>query len=295
MTNRPISRVAVIGLGNMGIIVARRAVAAFPTAGHDPVDERRALAAPYGIATPGALAATIAGADAVLFSLPNPAISHATLAACVAAGLPAGTLIIETSTVAAADALAMHQAAARAGLIFLDAAIQSGVEIMLRGESMLLVGAEPAALDRAAPVLNALSPHRMVMGPPGAGAAAKVINNAVAHAVYVVLSEAAAMAGAAGIAIPDLVRLLAPPDAGLMRPLTHRIGERLARRDFTPGMPLDAARKDSVLALAEAQRHGIPLFAIQAAHSAYELATAKGLGREDYAALALLWERWLPR
>ena len=58
-------------------------------------------------------------------------------------------------------------------------------------------------------------------------------------------------------------------------------------------MPLDAARKDSVLALDMAQRDGIPLFAIQGAHTAYELACAQGKGREDYAVLATLWDRWI--
>jgi 3-hydroxyisobutyrate dehydrogenase-like beta-hydroxyacid dehydrogenase len=57
-------------------------------------------------------------------------------------------------------------------------------------------------------------------------------------------------------------------------------------------MPTDAARKDSTLALALAQANGVPLFAIQGAHTAYDLAVTAGLGRQDYAALATLWEQW---
>ena len=60
-------------------------------------------------------------------------------------------------------------------------------------------------------------------------------------------------------------------------------------------MPTEAARKDSVLALRLAQEAGVPLFAIHAAHIPYELAVANGLGREDYAALAKLWEQWTGR
>ena len=101
------------------------------------------------------------------------------------------------------------------------------------------------------------------------------------------------MARANGIATDKFVDMMKGADAGLMRPLTHRIGERVAQRNFAPGMPLDAARKDSVLALEVAQRDGIPLFAIQGAHTAYELACARGLGREDYAALATLWDAWI--
>jgi 3-hydroxyisobutyrate dehydrogenase-like beta-hydroxyacid dehydrogenase len=89
--------------------------------------------------------------------------------------------------------------------------------------------------------------------------------------------------------------LLARPDAGLIRPLTHRIQERLATGDFDGGMPTEAARKDSVLALELAQKHGIPLFAIQAAHVPYEIAVSSGLAREDYVAVARLWEQWTGR
>ena len=99
------------------------------------------------------------------------------------------------------------------------------------------------------------------------------------------------MAGAAGIDVTTFVDLLRGADSGLMRPLTHRIGERLAQRNFAPGMRTDAARKDSVLALDMAQHFGIPLFAIQAAHTAYEQACARGLGAQDYAAVATLWDR----
>jgi 3-hydroxyisobutyrate dehydrogenase-like beta-hydroxyacid dehydrogenase len=57
-------------------------------------------------------------------------------------------------------------------------------------------------------------------------------------------------------------------------------------------MSVSNARKDSVLALETAQDLQVPLFATLAAHSAYEIAEAKGLGDLDYAALAQLWEDW---
>lgn len=283
---------AVIGLGNMGIEVAGRLAQAGPVTGFDLAEPRRALAAARGVPAAATLAEAVSGAAAVVLSLPSPAASRATVAA-LAGLLPAGALVIETSTVTPADIAAMQADCAASGIGFVDAAIQSGVEIMARGGSVLLIGATPETLARARPWLDALSPLQSVMGAAGAGAAAKVINNAVAHAVYVVLAEALAMARANGIATADFVAMMRGADAGLMRPLTHRIGERVAQRNFAPGMPLDAARKDSVLALEVAQRDGIPLFAIQGAHTAYELACARGLGREDYAALAMLWDAWI--
>lgn len=283
---------AVIGLGNMGIEVATRLALSGPVNGFDLSPSRRALAVERGIATGETLAAAVAGCSTVVLSLPTPAASRATVAAVVAL-LPRGALVIETSTVTPADIAHMGGLCAAAGISFIDAAIQSGVEIMARGGSVLLIGGDAAGLAHAQPWLDALSSKQTVMGTAGAGAAAKVINNAVAHAVYVVLAEALAMARANGIPTEKFVDMMKGVDAGLMRPLTHRIGERTAQRNFAHGMPMDAARKDSVLALELAQADGIPLFAIQAAHTVYEMAVAAGMGRDDYAALTTLWDKWI--
>jgi hypothetical protein len=37
----------------------------------------------------------------------------------------------------------------------------------------------------------------------------------------------------------------------------------------------------------------VPLFAIAATHSVYEIAVAEGLGSLDYASMGRLWEKWL--
>jgi 3-hydroxyisobutyrate dehydrogenase-like beta-hydroxyacid dehydrogenase len=211
------------------------------------------------------------------------------------ADLPPGTLIVETSTVNPTDMLRLRDVCSPAGVRVVDGAILSGVAQMAAGRSTLLVGGKAEDLDAAAGVFAALAPRVLRFGDVGTGMAAKVINNAVAHAVMVILVEAGAMAAATGVALHDLANLLADPDAGLLRPLTHRFVERVLRADYEGGMPTEAARKDSTLALALAQTSGVPLFAIQGAHTVYELALADGLGRLDYASIAQLWEGWTNR
>jgi 3-hydroxyisobutyrate dehydrogenase-like beta-hydroxyacid dehydrogenase len=176
-----------------------------------------------------------------------------------------------------------------------DAAVLSGVSQMTDGSSMLLVGGDPADVETVRPVLDAMAARQRHFGALGSGMAAKVLNNAVAHAIMVVLVEAGAMAAATGVRGRDLADLLAAPDAGVSRPLTHRFVERILEGDYEGGMPTDAARKDSSLALELARDARTPLFAIQAAHTVYELAVSEGLGRLDYAAIATLWESWTGR
>ena len=62
--------------------------------------------------------------------------------------------------------------------------------------------------------------------------------------------------------------------------------------NYAGGMSVSNARKDSVLAIATAQELGIPLYAILASHTPYEIAEATGMGNLDYASLATLWEQW---
>ncbi|MBM3223640.1 MAG: NAD(P)-dependent oxidoreductase, partial [Candidatus Tectomicrobia bacterium] len=154
-----------------------------------------------------------------------------------------------------------------------------------------LVGGEPEAVAHAHPVLEGMAESIRHLGPVGTGMGAKVVINAVAHAVMVVLIEAGAMATKLDLPMQTLVDLLRRPD-GLGRPLTHRVQERIMQGNYEGGMSVSNARKDSTLALQTAQELGVPLYAIQASHTPYEIAEALGMGQLDYAALATLWEHW---
>ncbi len=290
MTRQKQDCVGLFGLGNMGDAVASRLATVASVIGYDPDADRRSRAADRHGITSVEDPDLVVG-DAIVLSLPSPTVSRSVVAA-LAHRLEPGSVVIETSTVNPADARAMSEALAAHDIGFVDAAILSGVGLVYQGASTLLIGGDDAVVERVQPLLDAISPSQRRLGPVGAGMATKVINNAVAHAVMVVLAEAGAMAAANGVSGRDLADLLAEPDAGLIRPLTHRYAERILDGDYDGGMPTDAARKDSTLALAMAQTSNVPLFAIQAAHTVYELAMGADLARLDYASIATLWETW---
>src|SRR3954452_15029660 len=285
------TRIGLCGLGQMGLAVATRLATAFDVIAVDVDPARRALAdAIAGVSAVEALT-EVAEQSTIVLSLPAPPIS---LQVCsdLAGMLASGALVIETSTVLRRDTIGCAAVLAPAGVAIVDAAILSGVGQMASGAATLLVGGDDADVARAQPVLDVLGSSTQRFGGLGAGMAAKVVNNAVAHAVMVVLVEGFAMAKSQGLDVGTIAEMLAGPDGGLIRPLTHRMMQRVAHGDFDGGMPLDAARKDSTLALAMAQDGHVPLFATQAAHTVYDLAVARGLGRADYSVLATLWEQW---
>jgi len=284
-------KVAIYGLGNMGYPLAERIGRQFSTQVFDldSAQLKRAQEA-FGaerIASPEMLADT----SIVVLCLPTPAVSLSVLRQ-IAPHLPTGAVVLETSTVNPEHIVAEQAVVESFGIHLVDASIMAGVGQMVAGTASLALGGNLDAIAKAQPVLDAIASKQTNFGPLGAGAAAKVINNAVAHAVMVVVAEAGALATAAGVDSAKLIALLSDAQMGLHRPLTYRYADRIMKGDYDGGMPLDAARKDSVLALQLAQTLGVPLFAIQGSHSVYDMGVAAGYGRDDYAAVAKLWADW---
>lgn len=162
---------------------------------------------------------------------------------------------------------------------------------MAAGKNTFLIGGSDADFAKARDVLEPLAERIHHLGPVGTGSGAKVINNAVMHALMVVLIEAGAMARKIGLPMATVIEILARPD-GIMRPLEHRLRDRIGKAEYAGGMSVTNARKDSMLALETAQDLGVPLFATLAAHTPYEIAEQLGYGELDYASLAKLWEAW---
>lgn len=286
-----ISSVAVYGLGNMGYLVAERIARHFAVKVFDISASRISCAADSFGAIPIEHVGVLRETYFIVLSLPTPAISLSVMRSLVDV-LPKGSTIIETSTVNPQDLDAAQALLAPHGIDIIDASVLAGVSQMTAGTAILALGGPIATIERCRPVLDAIATKQVYFGKLGAGAAAKVINNAVAHAVMAVVVEAGAMATAAGVDCGKMTALLSDPEIGIQRPLKHRYAERIVDHNYAGGMPVEAARKDSVLALQLAQSLGVPLFAIQASHTVYELAVLAGHGRDDYAAIAKLWAAW---
>jgi 3-hydroxyisobutyrate dehydrogenase-like beta-hydroxyacid dehydrogenase len=282
--------VGIVGLGNAGSAMATALSGKMPLLGFDVDANRRQAVAHLALDWVSSLGDVARRAGIVVLSLPHPDISKRVVAELIQ-GEPAPDLIIETSTVTPTSAQELDALCQSQHVGFVDAAIASGVASMAAGKITFLVGGTPDDVAEAEPVLKAMAASIMHLGPAGAGMGAKIVVNAVMHAVMVVLIEASTMAAKLGLPMQTLVDIL-KREEGLMRPLTHRVQERIMQGNYAGGMSVSNARKDSVLAIATAQELGIPLHAILASHTPYEIAEATGMGNLDYASLATLWEQW---
>jgi len=169
------------------------------------------------------------------------------------------------------------------GIDFIEAPLSGSSQQIQQGTATMLLGAEPAALQRHGALLEALSSQRIVVGGPGMGARAKLATNLVLGLNRAALAEGMVFAERIGIAPDAFLKLvLATParsDAALAK------GERMVRGDFEPQSRIHQHLKDVDLMLeqAAAARQRLPLSEVHAA--LLRAAVAAGDGELDNAAI----------
>ncbi|MBP1155854.1 MULTISPECIES: NAD(P)-dependent oxidoreductase [unclassified Paenibacillus] len=282
--------VGVIGLGNMGAEIAKRMGKNLQVIGYDLDPNKMESVSRHGVMCNKSMEELAESVDVIILSLPKPEISLRVVQT-ISPMLRAGAIIVETSTVAPSDVKRLSEVCLPHQVKVVDAALLGGVSHAVNGTIGVLLGGDPDDMDNVKSILAELSNDVEALGALGAGMAAKIINNAVAHSVMVLIVEAAALAVRTGISREAAYKLLSGETA-LQRPLTHRLGERILSAQYEGGMSTSNARKDSTLALSLAQEMGVPLFAIQSTHTVYDIAVQEGLGHLDYASIAKLWEKW---
>ena len=93
------------------------------------------------------------------------------------ANMAQGTVVIDSSTIAAADARAVAAAASKLGIDFLDAPVSGGTGGAIAGSLTFIVGGSQDAFARAKPILSDMGKNIFHAGDSGAGQVAKICNN----------------------------------------------------------------------------------------------------------------------
>jgi 3-hydroxyisobutyrate dehydrogenase len=271
------SRVAFIGLGRMGHGMAGRYI----EAGFTVSVWNRNRAKAEDLIARGARWATspedaAIDADAVVTMVADDNASREVWLTRngAAATMKAGSLAIECSTVSHGHALELARELRSRGLVYIDSPVTGLPDAAASGKLTMLVGAEPADLERARPYLAPLSSTIRHFGPVGSGTVFKLINNLMGAIQIAGIAEGLAMAEQAGL---DMKLVLEAIESGVAAsPQVLRHSKRMVARNFSGATFTAALRhKDAAYAvtLAESLLSDTPLMG-RAAVEAYERAKA---------------------
>ncbi len=195
--------VGVLGIGRMGRSMARTlAAAGFEVVCWNRTSAAAAeLAAELGGRSVSRPADVAAAADVCVSMLADESAVEAVYEAAdgLLAGARIGNVLIDSSTVPPSTMRRFEPVARRAGAGLLDAPVSGSVSLAESGRLTIMVGGEPADLERARPVLNALAKTVVHLGSLGSGAAMKLALNAVVFGLNEALAEGLVLAEAAGI------------------------------------------------------------------------------------------------
>jgi 3-hydroxyisobutyrate dehydrogenase len=272
------TKVAFIGLGRMGHGMAGR----YLDTGFTVAVWNRSKAKAEDLIARGARwAASPAdaadGADAVVTMVADDAASHTVWLGKdgAAAKMKAGALAIECSTVSYQHALDLMRELRGRGFVYVDSPVTGLPDAAAAGKLTLLVGAEPADLEKARPYLEPLSTTIRHFGAVGSGTVFKLINNLMGAVQIASLAEGVAIAEQAGLDMKLVAESLST--GAVASPQVVRHSKRMVARDFSGASFTASLRhKDAAYAvrLAESLLPGVPVS--RAALAAYEAAKARG-------------------
>ena len=278
--------VGFIGLGHMGLPMARRlAASGTPLTVWNRTAGKAAPLAAAGARVADSLPGLAAACDVVITMLADAAAVRSVLAGDggVLAACRDGAVVIDMSTIGPRAARDLAAEAARRGADFLDVPVSGSVALAAAGTLTALAGGPREAFDRVLPVLAGMSQRQLYLGPSGSGAAMKLAVNIIIAATSQSVAEALALAEESGIDRARAYETLtssavASPFISYKKDAFLRPGEGPV--SFTTAL----MKKDLELAMEIAG--GLPLPITLAARDFLSTACEAGLADADFASVA---------
>ncbi len=286
-------KIGFIGLGNMGLPMARRLVAA----GHRLVvcdlDAERV----QRLVADGAEAATTPRAvaneaETVLVSLPTPAVLDAV--ALGADGVAGGRRIarlVDLSTVGPEASRRVAAGLADHGVALVDSPVSGGVAGATNGTLALMIsGAEPER-QVALPLLDELGRTFVVGDEPGMGQVMKLVNNYLSATALAATSEALVYGAKAGLD-PAVMIDVANAGSGRNSATQDKFPNHVLPGTFSAGFAIGLMCKDLKLFAEDAEARQVPLFVGSAVRQLWQHTSDRRGDGADFTEIVRPLEEW---
>jgi 3-hydroxyisobutyrate dehydrogenase-like beta-hydroxyacid dehydrogenase len=277
--------IAFIGLGTMGAGIVPRLTAV----GHTVTGWNRSREKAQALVKAGMRLAdtprAAASASEIVFSIVTDAAAVRDVALGpdgIIAGLKAGGVYIDMSTIAPDASRTVAKAFAEKGLAMLDAPISGSPVTLAQGNASVMVGGDKASFERVKDVLQAIGPKVIYIGASGLAVQMKISVNLLLMVEVIAFGEAVALAEKGGVARETAVDAIlksvaASPVLGYRGPFILE-----GKMPAVPLADVTLQQKDMLLALDQGRKLGSPVPLAAAANEMMNACRGLGIDHHDF-------------
>ena len=197
--------------------------------------------------------------------------------------MKAGSMFVDHTTTSSDIAVELHKKALEKNIQFIDAPVSGGEVGAINGELSVMVGGENATFDKVKPIISAYAKNITLIGGPGKGQIAKMVNQICIAGLVQALSEAISFSEKSGLDTKKVLKAISTGAAGSWQ-LSNR-GETMIDRKFDFGFAVKLMRKDLGICLNHANNENISLPVTSIVNQFYAEVERKGGSKFDTSSL----------
>lgn len=201
----------------------------------------------------------------------------------IVAGLAAGKIYIDMSTVSPAASRDIAQQVAAKGAQMLDAPVSGSVITLEEGKLSFMVGGDRVAFEQARSILEAIGPKVTYVGGNGLAVSMKIATNLSLAVQMLAFSEGVLLAEKSGITRETAVEVLL--NSVIASPMVKYRGPFVLNMPEEAWFDVDMMQKDLLLALEMGLKLNVPLPTTAITNQMLTSARAAGLAEKDFAIL----------
>jgi 3-hydroxyisobutyrate dehydrogenase-like beta-hydroxyacid dehydrogenase len=275
-----------IGLGAMGGRMAARLLSKGHTVtGYNRTRSKAAALAGAGLRVVDTPREVAAAADVTFIMVANTAalMDVAYGEDGFIAGLAAGKIVVDMSTVGPALSRDVASLVRAKGADMVDAPVSGSVLTLEQGKLSIMVGGERAAFDRLKPLLEDIGPKVTYVGANGLAVSMKIATNISVAVQMLAFAEGVLLAERSGIARETAVDVITHSAIG--SPMLQYRGPFVLQMPDEAWFNTTMMQKDLRLALELGRELGVPLPTTATTNEWLTATRAMGLADEDFAAV----------
>ena len=201
----------------------------------------------------------------------------------ILAGLNAGKIYIDMSTVSPAASREIARQVEAKGAQMLDAPVSGSVITLEEGKLSIMVGGDRQTFERALPILQAIGPKVTHVGAHGLAVSMKIATNLSLAVQMLAFSEGVLLAQKSGITRATAVEVLL--NSVIASPMVKYRGPFVLNMPDEAWFDVDMMQKDLLLALEMGRQLDVPLPTTAITNEMLTTARGMGLAEKDFAIL----------